>query len=354
MTTSKLYVTNPDARTAIKGHETEILDALDIHWREGEPHINCPYPDHADNNPSWRWDRRKARAYCTCHTGGHSALDVIMNVERIDFETAKIRAADLLHRSDLIHEHRNKKRRGKAGVIPSDQHCNSAIPPAGCTLVACAEAKRVPVEFLLSLGIREITYLGSPALRIPYFAAADEEPAIRFRIALDGPDRFRWKKGSNARLYGLQRLAEARKAGSITIVEGESDCHTLWQAGFPAIGLPGAGNWNEDRDASFVSGISIIYLVVEPDQGGDTVLRWLAKSCIRDHVRLVRVAGFKDANALYLDAPQLFAGRWQAALDAAEPFDAIADRKAATEAQRAKDSAGGPDPRAGYPHPVRC
>jgi hypothetical protein len=70
------------------------------------------------------------------------------------------------------------------------------------------------------------------------------------------------------------------------------------------------------------------------------VLGWLAKSCIRDRVRLVRVAGFKDTNALYLDHPQLFAERWQAALDAAEPFDAIADRKAATEAQRTKDSAG--------------
>jgi hypothetical protein len=270
-------------RAAIKGRETEILDALDIHWRDGKPHINCPYPDHADSNPSWRWDRRNARAYCTCHIGGHSALDVIMNVERIDLETAKIRAADLLHRSDLIHEHRNKKRRGKAGVTPSDQHRNSATPPAGCTLVAYAEAKRVPVEFLLSLGIREISYLGSPALRIPYFAAANEEPAIRFRIALDGPDRFRWKKGSKARLYGLQRLAEARKAGSITIVEGESDCHTLWQAGFPAIGLPGAGNWNEDRDASLVSGISIIYVVVEPDQRGYGA--WLACEIVHPRSR---------------------------------------------------------------------
>lgn len=118
MTGGERYVTNPNARGGIKGRETEILDAFGIRWREGKPHINCPYPDHADNNPSWRWDRRKARAYCTCHTGGHSALDVIMNVEGIDFERAKIRAAELLNRSDLIRERRKKSRRGRWVLNP--------------------------------------------------------------------------------------------------------------------------------------------------------------------------------------------------------------------------------------------
>ena len=33
------------------------------------------------------------------------------------------------------------------------------------------------------------------------------------------------------------------------LVEGESDCHTLWHHRIPAVGLPGAGNWREDRDA---------------------------------------------------------------------------------------------------------
>ena len=102
-------------------------------------------------------------------------------------------------------------------------------------------------------------------------------------------------------------MAAARERGEIAIVEGESDCHTLWQAGFPAVGLPGAGNWNEERDAAIFDGIGTIFVVIEPDNGGDTVRKWLAKSKIRDRVKLVRLNGFKDPSALYLDDPARFA-----------------------------------------------
>ena len=118
MTAPTRYVATSEIRTAIKGREIDLLEALGIHWKEGRPHIACPYRGHADNNPSWRWDQHKARAYCTCHPGAHSALDVLMHTEGIDFETAKIRAAELLKRPDLIRQRRVKKRKGEAGEIP--------------------------------------------------------------------------------------------------------------------------------------------------------------------------------------------------------------------------------------------
>ena len=84
-----------------------------------------------------------------------------------------------------------------------------------------------------------------------------------------GTTSFRWRKGSEARLYGLHRLADARKAGFVVIVEGESDTHTLWHAGFPGLsGFPGAGNWKEQRDAELVQDIPNIFVLLEPDQGG--------------------------------------------------------------------------------------
>jgi len=42
----------------------------------------------------------------------------------------------------------------------------------------------------------------APAISIPYFSHDGTDPAIRFRVALDGPDRFRWRKGSRPRLAG--------------------------------------------------------------------------------------------------------------------------------------------------------
>jgi hypothetical protein len=63
-------------RDAAKGRE---LAGLGIRWRDGEPHILCPYPEHADKNPSWRWDERKARAYCTC-ARSHSIFDLVSGI----------------------------------------------------------------------------------------------------------------------------------------------------------------------------------------------------------------------------------------------------------------------------------
>jgi hypothetical protein len=103
------------------------------------------------------------------------------------------------------------------------------------------------VDFLNNCGLSDVGFTGRPAVRIPYFGPGGEELAVRFRIAHDG-DCFRWKTGSKPLLYGLNRIADARNKRYMVLVEGESDVHTLWHHGTPAIGLPGATNWREDRD----------------------------------------------------------------------------------------------------------
>jgi hypothetical protein len=103
----------------------------------------------------------------------------------------------------------------------------SLSPPSvtGLTLDEYAAAKNVPVNFLRAIGLSEISYDRKPALRIPYRGIAGEEKAIRIRVALDG-DRFRWKSGSKPLLYGLHRIGNARKAGHVALVEGESPTAT--------------------------------------------------------------------------------------------------------------------------------
>src|SRR6516225_9466460 len=110
MTADERYVTTADMRAALASRETELLDSLNIPWRDGRPHIACPYREHADNNPSWRWDERKRKAFCTC--GTRDVLGVLMGVEGIEFEAAKIRAAELLKRPDLIRKRRARKQKG--------------------------------------------------------------------------------------------------------------------------------------------------------------------------------------------------------------------------------------------------
>ena len=61
-----------DAHGEIAGRETEALDALGIAWRKaatGSVKMRCPFPDHEDKNPSWRWDAKGRHWLCTCGTG---------------------------------------------------------------------------------------------------------------------------------------------------------------------------------------------------------------------------------------------------------------------------------------------
>src|SRR4051794_13272912 len=115
-----------------------------------------------------------------------------------------------------------------------------SVPAFGCTLAAYAAMKCLPAPFLRDLGLSDQLERGAPILRIPYYNEGRVEAAVRLRVALEkikGADnRFRWELGSKPLLYGLWRL---RPEASVVIVEGESDCHTLWHHGINAVGLPG-------------------------------------------------------------------------------------------------------------------
>jgi hypothetical protein len=80
-------------KDAVKGREAEILDAIEIDWRSGQPHITCPYPGHPDEHLSWRWDSEKSCSFCSCIEKSHSIFDVVIAEERIDFQAAKIHVA---------------------------------------------------------------------------------------------------------------------------------------------------------------------------------------------------------------------------------------------------------------------
>ena len=103
MTDATRYVSTRDIKAAVNGRETEILTAYGIDWRKARPHIRCPYSHHDDRDPSWRWDEQQAKAHCTC-ANGDTIFNVIMKVEGIDFDAAKLRVAELLGRRDLIRE----------------------------------------------------------------------------------------------------------------------------------------------------------------------------------------------------------------------------------------------------------
>ncbi len=203
--------------------------------------------------------------------------------------------------------------------IPLAQHCN------GATVAAYAAWKKLPEGFIKSLDVENIHYQGRPALRIPYRDRTGAEVAVRIRRLLQTnatqDQRFAWRRGDKPQLYGLERLGSPE---FVVLVEGESDCHTLWYHDIPALGIPGAAAWKDERDAQHLDGVPRVYVVVEPDQGGDTVKRWLGRSRIRERVHLVDLTPFKDPSALHCADPESFKARFAKALETAKPFVRIA------------------------------
>jgi hypothetical protein len=219
----------------------------------------------------------------------------------------------------------------------SNRRCPTPVNKGGINLADYADAKSLPIAFLQELGLRDRRHNGKPAISIPYLGFDGRVMAMRYRIALTG-DRFRWRVGSKPSLYGLWRIDQARKASHVVIVEGESDCHAGWWHKVPAVGLPGAANWRDKRDALHLDGIEKIYVVVEPDSGGKAVLKWLSGSVIKDRVHLVKLDGHKDLAALHVAAGDGFDQAWQKAMASATPFSEIEAKQSQAERERAYET----------------
>ena len=151
---------------------------------------------------------------------------------------------------------------------------NGAHHPA-LTLLDLAVEKQLPWKFLFHLGVMDHV---SGGVQIPYHLADGQEaPRYRIRTALVAKEGSRWSAGEGRIVpYGLERLEDARKAGYLVLVEGESDCWTLWYQGFPALGIPGA-EMTGLLEASMLSGIGRLYLLQEPDSGGTAFVSHLTK-----------------------------------------------------------------------------
>jgi hypothetical protein len=315
---------------------TDLLSQLKGVCRSGDG-WTARCPAHPDRHNSLSVHRRDGRWLLKCHAGCGwqeviSALGIDVSVLFDDEDRGREECIHPDNRATAQQERKSSKTTTAEGSPQS--------PPAlGLTLEQYATAKMLPVEFLKTCGLSEFAYDHKPAVRIPYFGAAGEELAVRFRIALDG-DRFRWRSGTKPCLYGLHRLSESSQERVVVLVEGESDCHTFWFHGIPALGIPGAANWREDRDARHLEGLETIYVVVEPDRGGEAVRRWLSRSTIRHRAKLVTLPA-KDPSALHLEDPEEFSRRWQVACLGAMPWTAVEAEANAAERAEAWEKCSG-------------
>ena len=304
----------------------DVLDKLEVATRNGERAMSfCPAHDDR-NRPSLSLKAQDGKLLLNCFAGCRPE-DIVSEIG--------------LQMKDLFSEG------GGGSSIPPNTparlHAQSEKPHSngqnerasggarlkhGCTLKGYSEEKKLSEDFLRGLGLRDVTYLDKPAIRIPYPDEEGQEVAVRFRTSLDGTEKLKWRSSDKPPLYGLGLLEEARKACFVVLVEGESDCHTLWHYEIPALGIPGVNNWR-DGWATHLDGVERIYAIIEPDHGGDTLREKLAGcKVIRDRLHLLELGEHKDPSALHLADPGRFRERFEVALEDAKPWIELARAEA--------------------------
>lgn len=132
-----------------------------------------------------------------------------------------------------------------------------------------AKEKNIPEDYLEKIGLKN----GYNCIVIPYYDENHKLVATRYRN--DPKDekqpRFRWKKGSNSTLYGINELENLSK-DYIILVEGESDCHALWYNQIQAFGVPGANNFKKEWTI-YLERFDKIYIHDEKDKGGNNFVK---------------------------------------------------------------------------------
>lgn len=144
--------------------------------------------------------------------------------------------------------------------------------------------------------LREGTFARQNAVVIPYYDGTGRWLYDRYRLS-DGSMRYR--VGTTPTLYGLSRVAlRTAPPAVLWLCEGESDHWTFSHYGVLSLGIPGATGWRKEH-ALALSGVRFVYVWIEPDAGGETLLTAMAATLPRAWV--VRgSAEAKDPNALHV------------------------------------------------------
>jgi DNA primase len=162
-----------------------------------------------------------------------------------------------------------------------------------------ADAKQLDAEKLIAWHVRELPDGG---IEILYLTREGELHAVQYRYALEGDNRFKWRKDDTPILYGLWRLGEWTGSDTLYLCEGTSDTWTLWHADLPALGIPSASTWREEWWRE-VEGFERIVLIPDADDAGAGLAQKLAETCpdhLQERVYVLHLPeGVKDANELW-------------------------------------------------------
>jgi len=273
-----------------------MLDRIEINRLEATPiegvaerlgmHVErhkalCPW--HDDSRPSLTFDTRKNRYRCyVCGEHGR-VIDLVMRMRGCGFREA----VEWMGGGSSLGV-RNAEHRTLYYSIGNAGHRTACYPPDIewlATLVQprvlndeakrfLFEERRLDARVVAWCGLSSIAwacpcrrygkaFYDAPSLMIPYYDIDGRLMSVQSRyLGREDKPRFKFPRGSNCHIYGMQILRYLHEGEELWITEGCSDCWAMLSAGKKAIAIPSA-TLLKDADIAPLRGLN---LHICPDQ----------------------------------------------------------------------------------------
>lgn len=210
----------------------------------------CLCPFHDDNRPSLTFNtyRNRYRCYvCDAHGG---PIDLVCHMRNCGFREA-IRWLD----GDWRLEERKPVVKPKKEYPPDIDWLSTLVQPRVLNEQArrfLFEERHLDERVIAWCGLSSIAwpapcwrygkpFYDAPSLLIPYYDINGRLMSVQSRyLGKDDKPRFRFPRGSNCHIYGLQILRYLAPNEELWITEGCSDCWAMLSAGHKAIAIPSA------------------------------------------------------------------------------------------------------------------
>ena len=140
-------------------------------------------------------------------------------------------------------------------------------------------------------------FYDAPSLLIPYYDIDGRLMSVQSRyLGKDDKPRFRFPRGSNCHIYGLQILRYLAPNEELWITEGCSDCWAMLSAGHKAIAIPSATLLKE-KDIEPLRNLNL-HMFPDQDKPGEKLFLELRER-LPQLVHHQLPSGFKDFGAWY-------------------------------------------------------
>lgn len=240
-------------------YKTEYCSAIKKHHISGDNLTGlCPF--HDDRNNSFSVNLKTGQWMCHAENESGNFLTFYAKLHGLDTKEAYKQILE----QHGVHNEPKEKEKPKNNLKPY-------------TVAQYSFEKRLPEDWLTEqcrLQTKKDRD-GIQFVHIPYFGEDNNLATFRKRYA---EKQFRWKYGAGKDLcmYGAWKLEAIRKAGYVTLVEGESDSQSMWYMGISTLGIPGASMMRPEWAESLQD--LKVYIHVEPDKGGETFLRKVTRT----------------------------------------------------------------------------